>query len=262
MYRLSDELPFVNLAVSLHAPNQQVRTDIVPAARAHPIEKLMAAVDYHIVKNIQYVESSRVTAATVVSKRSKPVLISPVIDTSTEITTTAEPTATTTSITTTNSGSDAVRCKSPPVILKRNSNKKVGGVMIEYILIRDVNDKNEHAHELAALLTPRKDHVFLNLIPYNPTKVANDYLPPLWEQVDIFHDICRSEPYNIHCRVRREKGQDIAGACGQLALVRMNPKSAAERTADLEDLLLTQEQEGRRYVLSFIFRAVIIFRTN
>lgn len=26
------------------------------------------------------------------------------------------------------------------------------------------------------------------------------------------------EPYKIHTRVRQEKGQDIAGACGQLAL--------------------------------------------
>jgi hypothetical protein len=41
-----------------------------------------------------------------------------------------------------------------------------------------------------------------------------------------------SEPYEIHTRVRQEKGQDIAGACGQLALV--NPGSAGA-PRDIED---------------------------
>ncbi len=50
--------------------------------------------------------------------------------------------------------------------------------MIEYILIRGVNDRPADAHELAALLAPRRDNIFLNLIPYNPTAVAEDYHPP------------------------------------------------------------------------------------
>lgn len=49
-----------------------------------------------------------------------------------------------------------------------------------------------------------------------------------------FHAICMSEPYSINTRVRQEKGQDIAGACGQLALV--NPGSAGGgATRDIED---------------------------
>jgi adenine C2-methylase RlmN of 23S rRNA A2503 and tRNA A37 len=37
----------VSLALSLHAPDQELRRTIVPSARAYPLERLMAAVgDY------------------------------------------------------------------------------------------------------------------------------------------------------------------------------------------------------------------------
>lgn len=97
-------------------------------------------------------------------------------------------------------------------------------VHVEYILIKDINDRTEHALELGRLLAVRRDHVLLNLIPYNPTAVAEDYEPPSEEDVERFHSICKSAPFSIHTRVRHEKGQDIAGACGQLALV--NPSSS------------------------------------
>lgn len=51
--RLTTEMPYVNLALSLHAPNQAVRLKIVPSASAHHIDKLMAAVDLHIQKNLE-----------------------------------------------------------------------------------------------------------------------------------------------------------------------------------------------------------------
>ena len=41
--RLKDDAPKVNLAVSLHAANQELRAEIVPSARAHKLPKLMAA---------------------------------------------------------------------------------------------------------------------------------------------------------------------------------------------------------------------------
>ncbi|KAK1300943.1 hypothetical protein QJS10_CPB13g00530 [Acorus calamus] len=41
--KLQDDIPNVNLAVSLHAPSQEIRTQIMPAGRAFPIEKLMDA---------------------------------------------------------------------------------------------------------------------------------------------------------------------------------------------------------------------------
>ncbi len=38
----------VNLAISLHAPNNEVRSSIMRINRSFPIEKLMEAVDYYI----------------------------------------------------------------------------------------------------------------------------------------------------------------------------------------------------------------------
>jgi adenine C2-methylase RlmN of 23S rRNA A2503 and tRNA A37 len=48
MRDLSRDLPEVNLALSLHAPNQSMREKIVPAARGTPIESLIEALDEHM----------------------------------------------------------------------------------------------------------------------------------------------------------------------------------------------------------------------
>jgi adenine C2-methylase RlmN of 23S rRNA A2503 and tRNA A37 len=45
---LTRDLPQVNLALSLHAPNQKMRTEIVPAAKAYKIEGLIDALDNHM----------------------------------------------------------------------------------------------------------------------------------------------------------------------------------------------------------------------
>ena len=45
--KLTRDVPHVNLALSLHAPNQELREKIVPAARSCKIEALIAALDSH-----------------------------------------------------------------------------------------------------------------------------------------------------------------------------------------------------------------------
>jgi adenine C2-methylase RlmN of 23S rRNA A2503 and tRNA A37 len=172
IYRLTTELPRVKLALSLHAPSQELRLKIVTSASAHKIEKLMEAVDHHIEYNLKN---------------------------------------------------------------KERIKDHVFSVMIEYILIKDVNAKPEHAEELSILLTQniRKDHILLNLIPYNPTTVAEHFEAPTKENVSQFADICRSK--NIMVRVRTEMGQDIAGACGQLALINPGLQSNSEHV-DIEDI--------------------------
>lgn len=42
---LSEDLPGVSLALSLHAPNQELRQQIVPSARAYKLDKLISAID-------------------------------------------------------------------------------------------------------------------------------------------------------------------------------------------------------------------------
>ncbi|PZX07658.1 23S rRNA m(2)A-2503 methyltransferase [Psychrobacillus insolitus] len=46
----ADENIQVNLAVSLHAPNDEIRTKIMVINKAFPVEKVMAAVDYYLEK--------------------------------------------------------------------------------------------------------------------------------------------------------------------------------------------------------------------
>ena len=51
MNRFADDLPGVNLALSLHAPTQQLRERIVPTAKAYPLPKLLQAIDTHLSRN-------------------------------------------------------------------------------------------------------------------------------------------------------------------------------------------------------------------
>ncbi|EEG76719.1 23S rRNA (adenine(2503)-C(2))-methyltransferase RlmN [Dethiobacter alkaliphilus] len=84
-------------------------------------------------------------------------------------------------------------------------------VTYEYILIDRLNDKTEHAKELASLLKGRLCHV--NLIPLN----AVDELglkPSPQNTVKQFRDTLRQKGVNV--TVRRKLGADIAAACGQL----------------------------------------------
>eukprot|EP00977_Amphora_coffeiformis_P010443 scaffold2438_cov167-Amphora_coffeaeformis.AAC.19 len=46
--KLTRDLPEVSLALSLHAPNQAMRTQIVPTAKRYPIEDLIQALDEHM----------------------------------------------------------------------------------------------------------------------------------------------------------------------------------------------------------------------
>jgi adenine C2-methylase RlmN of 23S rRNA A2503 and tRNA A37 len=53
--QLSRDAPLVRLALSLHAPTQEMRSEIVPTSTAYPLDKLMAAIDDHLA--IKYVDS-------------------------------------------------------------------------------------------------------------------------------------------------------------------------------------------------------------
>ncbi|MCX6709055.1 MAG: 23S rRNA (adenine(2503)-C(2))-methyltransferase RlmN [Candidatus Woesearchaeota archaeon] len=85
-----------------------------------------------------------------------------------------------------------------------------GPLMIEYILIENVNDKLEHAKELAALLTPFK-HIVINLIQCNPVVFS----PPSVETAKAFKQCLIDAGYKTI--IRTTKGVDIDAACGMLA---------------------------------------------
>ncbi|PRY45638.1 23S rRNA m(2)A-2503 methyltransferase [Geodermatophilus tzadiensis] len=83
---------------------------------------------------------------------------------------------------------------------------------VEYALIRDVNDQPERADQLGRLLAGKLAHV--NLIPLNPTPGSPWDASPLPAQREF---VARLRAHGVPTTVRDTRGQDIDGACGQLA---------------------------------------------
>lgn len=51
IYRFADEQTQFNLAISLHAPNDMLRSSIMPVNKAYPLEQLMDSLKYYCSKN-------------------------------------------------------------------------------------------------------------------------------------------------------------------------------------------------------------------
>lgn len=129
-----------SLAISLHAPNDELRSKIMPINRRYPIAQLLASVR-------SYMES--------LPDRRVPV--------------------------------------------------------IEYTLIKGVNDHRQHARELAELL--RTFPCKINLIPFNPFALS-DYRRPSASAISNFRQILQQAGYTV--TVRTTRADDIGAACGQL----------------------------------------------
>jgi 23S rRNA (adenine2503-C2)-methyltransferase len=84
-------------------------------------------------------------------------------------------------------------------------------VTFEWTLLDRVNDSRKDAQELIALVRTVKASV--NLIPYNPVS-GLEYSPPPLERCEAFRDELLEA--GITATLRRERGQDIDAACGQL----------------------------------------------
>ncbi|GJL78334.1 MAG: dual-specificity RNA methyltransferase RlmN [Nitrospinaceae bacterium] len=82
----------------------------------------------------------------------------------------------------------------------------------EYVLLAGINDTDEDAKRLARLLhgIPSK----INLIPFNHYE-PSDYHPPSEERILSFQNYLLSKHYSVF--IRKNRGTDILGACGQLA---------------------------------------------
>jgi len=94
--------------------------------------------------------------------------------------------------------------------------ERIGRVpTIEYCLLAGVNDTDEHAEKLAALMQGFRAHV--NLIPYNPIGVGisgRAYERPSTDRIARFTQILREAGVVTHARDTR--GDDVNAACGQL----------------------------------------------
>lgn len=128
-----------NLAISLHAPNDELRNRLMPVNKVYPLKKLFEAIEYY-----ESVASRRVT--------------------------------------------------------------------FEYILLKGVNDSLECAEQLAKLINNASTYI-VNLIPYNPVD-ENSYQRSDDESVHKFFSYLKRKHINV--TIRKEFGNDIDAACGQL----------------------------------------------
>jgi 23S rRNA (adenine2503-C2)-methyltransferase len=94
-------------------------------------------------------------------------------------------------------------------------------VTFEYVLLRDVNDSDEDAARLAALLKGLP--VKVNLIPYNENPGLG-FGDPGAARLQAFRRILSER--GVTAMVRRNRGRDIAAACGQLAVAENREKRA------------------------------------
>lgn len=131
----------VALAISLHAPNDELRNEIVPINKKYNIETFLAGVRRYLDKS------------------------------------------------------------------KANQ----GRVTVEYVMLNQINDSTDQAHELAKVLkdTPSK----INLIPFNPYP-GSPYTCSSNSRIDRFAKVLMSHGFTV--MVRKTRGDDIDAACGQL----------------------------------------------
>ena len=126
------------LAVSLHAPNQALREELIPTAHAYPLDALLED------------------------------------------------------------------CRHYLALTGRR-------VSFEYILLGDLNDRPEHAQELADRVGGFQSHV--NLIAYNPIE-EEEFQRPTRARIDAFQRVL--ERRGVAVSLRASRGLDQNAACGQL----------------------------------------------
>ncbi len=85
-------------------------------------------------------------------------------------------------------------------------------ITFEYVLMRGVNDSDDDARRLAALMEglPAK----VNLIPYNDNPGLG-FHSPSEDRAESFRELLAER--HVAAFVRKNRGRDIAAACGQLA---------------------------------------------
>jgi len=97
--------------------------------------------------------------------------------------------------------------------LKKVKLKKRDYILIEYIMLGGINDSLVHAKQLLSLVANLK--VKINLIPYNPTQTFPAEKSSE-EAISAFMQYLNGK--GIFTSVRRSKGIDVDGGCGQFAL--------------------------------------------
>ena len=88
-------------------------------------------------------------------------------------------------------------------------------VFVEYVLLDGVNNSRSTTQKINSWLrtVAAPKYFTINLIPYN--KVGGIFKAPTKERIQIFSELLQDMGWEV--TVRKSLGDDIAGACGQLA---------------------------------------------
>ena len=113
-------------------------------------------------------------------------------------------------------------------------------ITFEYVMLKDKNDSDEHAHELVRLLKQYDLPAKVNLIPFNPWPGAA-YECSTPERVKRFSEIVFE--HGISAPVRTPRGRDIDAACGQLKTA-AEKKSRAQRDREAAAAEATEATVG------------------
>lgn len=110
-----------------------------------------------------------------------------------------------------------------------------------YTMLDRVNDSEEDARRLVRLLHGLRAKV--NLIPFNPFPAA-PFLPTARPRLERFRQILLDK--GIHATIRESRGQDVQGACGQLAAAYPRTGSCLELEQGWENRLEAGNSEEKR----------------
>lgn len=133
-----DNFPPVNIAVSLHSPFDNIRTELMPINKSNPLKSLINAINKIDLKAHRF-------------------------------------------------------------------------ITYEYLMVKDLTDRQEDINELKRILNPKTSKI--NLIPFNSFP-ESPYQPPSEDKITWFKNKLLESGYV--CTMRVSKGQDILAACGQL----------------------------------------------
>jgi len=103
-------------------------------------------------------------------------------------------------------------------------------VMMEYVMLDDINDSDLHAKQLIQLL--KNKAVKVNLIPFNPFPKTTYHCSPM-EKIKKFQKKLMDS--DIMTTIRRTRGEDIEGACGQL-VGKVEPKNKKIKNKNNDDI--------------------------
>ena len=95
-------------------------------------------------------------------------------------------------------------------------------ITVEYTMLHGENDSDDDARRMMKLLSDVK--VKINLIPMNPV-AGSPLSAPQMQRVFAFQELLAASGLSVF--VRRRRGDDVAAACGQLALAGAKPTNRA-----------------------------------